>query len=91
MVLILGIPSSKKMSKQVLLSICLLLFAGSPECHFSVWAILVFLGFALTISLIFNIFHYVGKQRQGKTLRNSHMIPGLEIESLENLWSKITL
>uniref|UniRef100_A0AC11D5Q0 T cell receptor associated transmembrane adaptor 1 n=1 Tax=Ovis aries TaxID=9940 RepID=A0AC11D5Q0_SHEEP len=39
---------------------------GSSECHFSVWAILAFLGLALTISLIFNIFHYVEKQRQEK-------------------------
>uniref|UniRef100_A0A8C6E0K9 T cell receptor associated transmembrane adaptor 1 n=2 Tax=Moschus TaxID=68410 RepID=A0A8C6E0K9_MOSMO len=39
---------------------------GNPECHFSVWAILAFLGLALTISLIFNIFHCVEKQRQEK-------------------------
>uniref|UniRef100_A0AAA9TYD1 T cell receptor associated transmembrane adaptor 1 n=1 Tax=Bos taurus TaxID=9913 RepID=A0AAA9TYD1_BOVIN len=39
---------------------------GNAECHFSIWAILAFLGLALTISLIFNIFHCVEKQRQEK-------------------------
>ena len=41
------------MSKLILLSMCLLLFAGNAECHFSIWAILAFLGLALTISLLF--------------------------------------
>ncbi|XP_057553459.1 T-cell receptor-associated transmembrane adapter 1 isoform X2 [Hippopotamus amphibius kiboko] len=40
--------------------------AESAGCHFYVWAILAFLGLALTISLIFNIFHYVEKQRRDK-------------------------
>ncbi|EPY75278.1 T-cell receptor-associated transmembrane adapter 1 [Camelus ferus] len=38
----------------------------NSECQFYVWAILAFLGLALTISLIFNISHYVEKQRQDK-------------------------
>lgn len=35
-----------------LLRACLLLFAGSSGCPFSVWAILAFLGLALVVSLI---------------------------------------
>uniref|UniRef100_A0A8D0QML6 T cell receptor associated transmembrane adaptor 1 n=1 Tax=Sus scrofa TaxID=9823 RepID=A0A8D0QML6_PIG len=35
-------------------------------CQFYVWAILAFLSLALTISLIFNISHYVEKQRRDK-------------------------
>ncbi|XP_025333997.1 T-cell receptor-associated transmembrane adapter 1 [Canis lupus baileyi] len=38
---------------------------GSSEC-FYVWIILAFLGLALVVSLIFNISHYVEKQRQDK-------------------------
>ncbi|XP_007944771.1 T-cell receptor-associated transmembrane adapter 1 [Orycteropus afer afer] len=49
-----------------ILWVCLLLFPGSFDCHFSIWGLIVFLGLALIISLIFNISHYVEKQRQGK-------------------------
>nr|XP_058919928.1 T-cell receptor-associated transmembrane adapter 1 [Kogia breviceps] len=43
----------------------------NSECQFYVWAILAFLGLALTISLIFNISHYVEKQRQDKIYKYS--------------------
>lgn len=42
-------------------------FPENPGCHYYVWVILAFLGLALIVSLIFNISHYVEKQRQGKT------------------------
>ncbi|KFO30779.1 T-cell receptor-associated transmembrane adapter 1 [Fukomys damarensis] len=38
--------------------------AGSTECPFFLWGLLALLGLALIISLIFNISHYVEKQRQ---------------------------
>ncbi|XP_037691127.1 T-cell receptor-associated transmembrane adapter 1 [Choloepus didactylus] len=38
-------------------------------CPFFVWGFLAFLGLALVISLIFNISHYVEKQRQDKIYR----------------------
>ncbi|XP_040340373.1 T-cell receptor-associated transmembrane adapter 1 isoform X1 [Herpailurus yagouaroundi] len=41
----------------------------NPGCHYYVWVILAFLGLALIVSLIFNISHYVEKQRQGKMYR----------------------
>ncbi|XP_054433211.1 T-cell receptor-associated transmembrane adapter 1 [Pteronotus mesoamericanus] len=40
-------------------------------CQFYVWAILVSLVLALVISLIFNVSHYLEKQRQGKIYRYS--------------------
>ncbi|KAK2502747.1 hypothetical protein MC885_013406 [Smutsia gigantea] len=46
-------------------------FPGTPECQFYVWAILAFLGLALVISLIFNVFHYVEKHRQDNIHRYS--------------------
>lgn len=39
--------------------------SGNSECQFYAWIIVAFLGLALLISLIFNISHYVEKQRQG--------------------------
>ncbi|XP_023588677.1 T-cell receptor-associated transmembrane adapter 1 [Trichechus manatus latirostris] len=40
--------------------------SGNVGCHFLVWGLIAFLGLALVISLIFNISHYVEKQRQDK-------------------------
>ncbi|KAF6385652.1 T cell receptor associated transmembrane adaptor 1 [Rhinolophus ferrumequinum] len=45
--------------------------SGNTDCHFYVWAILVFLVLALVISVIFNISHYVEKKRQDKIYRYS--------------------
>ncbi|KAM5154381.1 T-cell receptor-associated transmembrane adapter 1 [Callospermophilus lateralis] len=44
---------------------------GNSECPFFLWGLLAFLGLALVISLIFNISHYVEKQRQDKMYRCS--------------------
>uniref|UniRef100_A0A0R4J237 T cell receptor associated transmembrane adaptor 1 n=1 Tax=Mus musculus TaxID=10090 RepID=A0A0R4J237_MOUSE len=38
--------------------------SGSSGCPFFLWGLLAFLGLALVISLIFNISHYVEKQRR---------------------------
>ncbi|XP_060052992.1 T-cell receptor-associated transmembrane adapter 1 [Erinaceus europaeus] len=46
--------------------------SGNSECQFYVWAILVFLGLALVISLIFNISHYVEERRKDKEYRFSN-------------------
>ncbi|KAF0877228.1 DZIP3 ligase, partial [Crocuta crocuta] len=46
-------------------------FPGNSECQYYVWVILAFLGLALMVSLIFNISHYVEKQRQGKMYRHT--------------------
>ncbi|XP_028611436.1 T-cell receptor-associated transmembrane adapter 1 [Grammomys surdaster] len=45
--------------------------SGNSECPFFLWGLLVFLGLALVISLIFNISHYVEKQRRDKMYRYS--------------------
>ncbi|XP_008839655.1 T-cell receptor-associated transmembrane adapter 1 [Nannospalax galili] len=45
--------------------------AGNSGCPFFLWGLLAFLGLALVISLIFNISHYVEKQRQDKMYRYS--------------------
>ncbi|XP_008063580.1 T-cell receptor-associated transmembrane adapter 1 [Carlito syrichta] len=45
--------------------------SGNSGCPFFLWGLLAFLGLALLISLIFNISHYVEKQRQDKMYRNS--------------------
>lgn len=45
--------------------------AGNSGCPYFLWALLAFLGLALVISLIFNISHYVEKQRQDKMYRYS--------------------
>ncbi|XP_066203781.1 T-cell receptor-associated transmembrane adapter 1 [Saccopteryx leptura] len=45
--------------------------SGNSECQFYVWAILAALVLALIISVIFNVFHYVEKQRQGKIYKYS--------------------
>uniref|UniRef100_A0A4W2G085 T-cell receptor-associated transmembrane adapter 1 n=1 Tax=Bos indicus x Bos taurus TaxID=30522 RepID=A0A4W2G085_BOBOX len=58
--------SQSHQEAQARLQVTLNLAKGNAECHFSIWAILAFLGLALTISLIFNIFHCVEKQRQEK-------------------------
>ncbi|EHA98893.1 T-cell receptor-associated transmembrane adapter 1 [Heterocephalus glaber] len=44
---------------------------GSTECPFFLWGLLALLGLALIISLIFNISHYIEKQRQDKMYRYS--------------------
>ncbi|XP_050005013.1 T-cell receptor-associated transmembrane adapter 1 [Alexandromys fortis] len=38
--------------------------SGNSGCPFFLWGLLAFLGLALVISVIFNISHYVEKQRQ---------------------------
>ncbi|XP_049714108.1 T-cell receptor-associated transmembrane adapter 1 [Elephas maximus indicus] len=45
--------------------------SGNVGCHFLVWGLIALLGLALVISLIFNISHYVEKQRQEKLYRYS--------------------
>ncbi|XP_008571240.1 PREDICTED: T-cell receptor-associated transmembrane adapter 1 [Galeopterus variegatus] len=45
--------------------------SGNSGCPFFLWGLLVFLGLALVISLIFNISHLVEKQRQDKVYRYS--------------------
>ncbi|VTJ77749.1 Hypothetical predicted protein [Marmota monax] len=45
---------------------------GNSECPFFLWGLLAFLGLALVISLIFNISHYVEKQRQGYRLARDY-------------------
>lgn len=45
--------------------------SGNSECQYYVWAIIASLVLALVISLIFNVSHYVEKQRQGKIYRHS--------------------
>ncbi|XP_016051170.1 PREDICTED: T-cell receptor-associated transmembrane adapter 1 [Miniopterus natalensis] len=45
--------------------------SGNSECQFYVWAIIASLVLALVLSLIFNVSHYVEKQRQGKIYRYS--------------------
>uniref|UniRef100_H0V3P8 T cell receptor associated transmembrane adaptor 1 n=1 Tax=Cavia porcellus TaxID=10141 RepID=H0V3P8_CAVPO len=45
--------------------------SGSTECPFFLWGLLVLLGLALIILLIFNISHHVEKQRQDKMYRYS--------------------
>ncbi|KAM5281138.1 T-cell receptor-associated transmembrane adapter 1 [Ctenodactylus gundi] len=43
--------------------------AGNLGCPFFLWGLLALLGLTLIISLIFNISHYVEKQRQDKMYR----------------------
>ncbi|XP_047579988.1 T-cell receptor-associated transmembrane adapter 1 [Lutra lutra] len=43
--------------------------SGNSECQFYAWIIVAFLGLALVVSLIFNISHYVEKQRQDNMYR----------------------
>ncbi|GAB1300315.1 T-cell receptor-associated transmembrane adapter 1 [Apodemus speciosus] len=45
--------------------------SGNSGCPFFLWGLLAFLGLALVISLIFNISHYVEKQRRDKMYRYS--------------------
>ncbi|XP_047420612.1 T-cell receptor-associated transmembrane adapter 1 isoform X2 [Sciurus carolinensis] len=45
--------------------------SGNSGCPFFLWGLLAFLGLALVISLIFNISHYIEKQRQDKMYRYS--------------------
>lgn len=45
--------------------------SGNSECQYYVWAIIASLVLALVISLIFNVSHYVEKQRQDKIYRHS--------------------
>ncbi|XP_048201939.1 T-cell receptor-associated transmembrane adapter 1 [Perognathus longimembris pacificus] len=40
--------------------------SGNSGCPFFLWGLLALFGLALIISLIFNISHYIEKQRQGK-------------------------
>ncbi|XP_012586024.1 PREDICTED: T-cell receptor-associated transmembrane adapter 1, partial [Condylura cristata] len=42
-------------------------WGGTHECQPYIWALLAFLGLALTISLIFNISHYKEKHKKGRT------------------------
>ncbi|XP_043853936.1 T-cell receptor-associated transmembrane adapter 1 [Dromiciops gliroides] len=41
--------------------------SGNDQCPLFVWGLLAFVGLSLIISLIFNVSHWVEKQRQGKT------------------------
>lgn len=66
MILIVRIPESNELASSYYIMDVSAFFPGTPECQFYVWAILAFLGLALVISLIFNVFHYVEKHRQGK-------------------------
>lgn len=53
--------------------------SGNSGCPFFLWGLLAFLGLALVISLIFNISHYVEKQRRDKMYRYSDdYIPRVE-------------
>uniref|UniRef100_A0A8C6IJK1 T cell receptor associated transmembrane adaptor 1 n=1 Tax=Mus spicilegus TaxID=10103 RepID=A0A8C6IJK1_MUSSI len=45
--------------------------SGNSGCPFFLWGLLAFLGLALVISLIFNISHYVEKQRRDEIYRYS--------------------
>ncbi|XP_032262389.1 T-cell receptor-associated transmembrane adapter 1 [Phoca vitulina] len=45
--------------------------SGNSECQFYAWIIVAFLGLALVVSLIFNISHYMEKQRQDTMYRYS--------------------
>ncbi|XP_051005971.1 T-cell receptor-associated transmembrane adapter 1 [Acomys russatus] len=45
--------------------------SGNSECPYYLWGLLFFFGLALVISLIFNISHYVEKQRRDKMYRYS--------------------
>ncbi|KAM6162758.1 T-cell receptor-associated transmembrane adapter 1 [Erethizon dorsatum] len=60
-------------------------FARSTECPFFLWGLLALLGLALIISLIFNISHYVEKQRQDKMYRYSDdYIPRVDEYDIED-------
>lgn len=53
--------------------------SGNSGCPFFLWGLLAFLGLALVISLIFNVSHYVEKQRRDKMYRYSDdYIPRVE-------------
>lgn len=53
--------------------------SGNSGCPFFLWGLLAFLGLALVISVIFNISHYVEKQRQDRMYRYSDdYIPRVE-------------
>ncbi|XP_010628493.1 T-cell receptor-associated transmembrane adapter 1 isoform X2 [Fukomys damarensis] len=59
--------------------------SGSTECPFFLWGLLALLGLALIISLIFNISHYVEKQRQDKMYRYSDdYIPRVDEYDIED-------
>ncbi|XP_077897305.1 T-cell receptor-associated transmembrane adapter 1 [Ictidomys tridecemlineatus] len=57
---------------------------GNSECPFFLWGLLAFLGLALVISLIFNISHYVEKQRQDKMYRFSSHHTGVDEYYIED-------
>ncbi|XP_010019553.1 PREDICTED: T-cell receptor-associated transmembrane adapter 1 [Nestor notabilis] len=40
------------------------------DCHFSVWGVLAFLSFALVVSLILNISHYMKKKQETKLYKD---------------------
>ncbi|KAL1787536.1 T-cell receptor-associated transmembrane adapter 1 [Sigmodon hispidus] len=55
--------------------------SGNSGCPFFLWGLLAFFGLALVISLIFNISHYVEKQRRDKMYRYSNdYIPRVDDE-----------
>ncbi|XP_004835890.1 T-cell receptor-associated transmembrane adapter 1 [Heterocephalus glaber] len=59
--------------------------SGSTECPFFLWGLLALLGLALIISLIFNISHYIEKQRQDKMYRYSdNYIPRVDECDIED-------
>uniref|UniRef100_H0WL25 T cell receptor associated transmembrane adaptor 1 n=1 Tax=Otolemur garnettii TaxID=30611 RepID=H0WL25_OTOGA len=60
-------------------------FPGNSGCPFYLWGLLALLGLALIISLIFNISHYVEKQRQDKMYRySSDYIPRVDEYYIED-------
>ncbi|XP_012375498.1 T-cell receptor-associated transmembrane adapter 1 [Dasypus novemcinctus] len=57
----------------------------NSECPFLVWGLLVFFCLALVISLIFNISHYVKKQKQGEIYKYSDdFIPRIDEYYIED-------